>query len=139
MADLIYSRAELERALNKLVWTNWTPTVSSASGSGATFDVQIAEYFRLGDTIYFNLVIKITATGTASGAMTISLPFAPDENTGRFQPILGTGREGDATGIQHKLYWSSGLSLAALVVYNSVAFTWTTNHRHFISGSYKIA
>lgn len=137
MADINYTRAELETALNKLTWTTWTPTVSSATGSGATFDVQLAEYFRLGDTIYFNLVIKITAIGTASGAMTVTLPFAPAETTTGLSIILGTGREGDLTGVQ-TMFSYNGTAAVGTVINADSSFTWTVNHRHFISGSYSI-
>lgn len=135
MADLNYTRAELERAMNKLVWANWTPTVSSSGGSGATFDVEVAEYFRLGDTIYFNLVILVTAIGAASGVMTVTMPFTPDETIATYSPILGTGR---GAGLQHKIYWSDASGVAVVTYFSNLTFAWVAPRRHYISGSYKI-
>lgn len=130
--DLNYTREELEHVMNKLVWTTWTPTVSSTGGSGATFDVEVAEYFRIGDTIYFTLVILVTAVGSASGAMTVTMPLTPDETASSLSPIIATGRGG---GLQHKMYFASGVGVVSL--YSGLSFDWVLR-RHYLSGSYKV-
>jgi len=56
----------------------WTPTLTSASGSGMTFDSR-GTYVKIGKQVTVLFDIQTTAKGTASGALKLSgLPFTRD-------------------------------------------------------------
>ena len=56
----------------------WTPTLTSASGSGMTFDSR-GTYVKIGKQVTVLFDIQITAKGTASGALKLAgLPFTRD-------------------------------------------------------------
>lgn len=54
------------------VWTTWTPTLTQSGTVTAT--VTRARYMRIGKTIHFYASLAVTGTGTASNAVTVSLP-----------------------------------------------------------------
>jgi len=56
----------------------WTPTLTSASGSGMTFDSR-GTYVKIGKQVTVLFDIQLTAKGTASGALKLAgLPFTRD-------------------------------------------------------------
>lgn len=73
-------------------WTNYTPTVSAASGTLTSFTVS-GKYKQIGKTIHGQVLINVTNNGTGSGALRFTLP--PLAPTGSF---IGVGRETTVTG-----------------------------------------
>ena len=149
--DLRYSRADIERGLNRLPWQNWTPTLSANSGT-PTFELQVARYldfgtpwsgsldgggsFALPGTVFFQLVVKILANGSASGPLRFTLPHTPSSTEESSFGIIGNGREGDLAGYQVKVYYDAGL--ARIARYDSTGLpVWVNNHRFFVQGSYQ--
>jgi hypothetical protein len=74
-------------------WKAWTPTVTPAAGAGLTYTVNSASYEQVGKRISFHFDIKITAAGTGSGHMFVTLPV-----TARSQVQVMFGQEVGLTG-----------------------------------------
>ncbi|MEU9014237.1 hypothetical protein AB0D12_31610 [Streptomyces sp. NPDC048479] len=56
-------------------WSSYTPTVA---GSGtATFSTRDGWYFKIGKAVFVQTYIALSAAGTGSGTVTISLPSTP--------------------------------------------------------------
>ena len=66
---------------------SFTPTVTFASGSGATFNNRSAQYTKIGRIVFVQYNVHFSGLGTSSGILTLGgLPFATvsDSYMGRF-------------------------------------------------------
>lgn len=82
------------------VWTAWTPTVTSTTGTITTLGTVTAKYRLEPKTVFFIVSATITTNGTGASAINITLP-----------PILG----GLANGIQSCYGRENGVTGKALV------------------------
>lgn len=57
-------------------WSSYTPSIGAGGGSGVTTTNLFGRWKTIGKTTFFNISFTITATGGATGAMSISLPFS---------------------------------------------------------------
>jgi hypothetical protein len=62
--------------VDALIWTAWTPTITTATGSGATF-TKTAKWMHLGKLAMVNIDMSVTAKGTGDNGILITLPFTP--------------------------------------------------------------
>jgi hypothetical protein len=97
-------------AAEQAVWTNYTPTISAASGTFTSASVG-GRYKVVGKTVYVAIVISIATNGTAAGYVIASLPA-----TGISTQIL-VGRENAVV----------GNILQAIVIGGNVAIINATN------------
>ena len=60
----------------------FTPTIQFGGGStGITYSTQYGTYTRIGNRVYFSIVIALTSKGTSTGNLTIqTLPFSSSES-----------------------------------------------------------
>lgn len=72
-------------------WTTYTPTVTAASGTFTTVSAT-GRYKQMGKTIQTQIKITITTVGTASGGISVTLPFTSAHD------FVFAGRETSATG-----------------------------------------
>lgn len=77
--------------VSKHPWQDYTPTVTSASGTFTTVSAT-GSFMRLGNIVFFNADIVVTDAGTAAGALNITLPSAASKRTS------GSGSEFASTG-----------------------------------------
>jgi len=66
------------------VWTSWTPTVTSTTGTITTLGAVTAKYRLEPNTVFFIVSATITTNGTGAGLVNITLP-----------PILGGSSNGN--------------------------------------------
>jgi len=87
-----------------LVWNNaafvsYTPTLSAGGGGSFTSATVTGKYQRIGKVCVVKIVVSITTAGTASGSISVSMPFtsANDGETyaaGVFREMNVTGNSG---------------------------------------------
>lgn len=71
--------------LNRYEEGTFTPTWTTASGSGAIISLALGWYQRIGNRVNFDIAIATNGHGTASGAITLGgLPFASTANSNQF-------------------------------------------------------
>jgi hypothetical protein len=70
----------------------WNPTVTAGTGTITTYTVNTASYTRIGRQVTLNFRITVSAIGTASGAMIVTLPITSASNS------AAIGRETATTG-----------------------------------------
>lgn len=56
---------------------SWTPTLAFGGGNtGMTYSVQLGNYIKIGELVYFDVAITLTAKGSSTGTATITgLPY----------------------------------------------------------------
>jgi hypothetical protein len=57
------------------VWTPYTPTVTSSSGTITSFNTVVFRYYKLGKTLFFRGAINVGNNGTGAGWLVITLPY----------------------------------------------------------------
>lgn len=63
-------------------WKNWTPTYdATGSMTWTSITTQIARYFQVGNTVYFQITATGTTGGTANTSVTFTLPVRPVQTT----------------------------------------------------------
>ena len=75
----------------------WTPSVTSSAGSITTSSVASAKYTKIGNAVNICVDVSIANIGTASGGLTISMPFttsAASAAYGREYNNAGYGMDG---------------------------------------------
>lgn len=68
---------------NLITLTNFSPTLTGASGGAPTYTGQQGSYYRVGNLVWFRSVITISSLNTLTGTdtMRFSIPIAIDYNT----------------------------------------------------------
>jgi hypothetical protein len=84
---------------------DWTPTVSSSSGTITSYTLVGANYTKIGRAVHINFAATITDAGTGGGSLDVSLPF-----TNGAVIANGCGRENALTGYMLQSRVSSGSS-----------------------------
>lgn len=115
-------------------WASYTPTITSSAGSGLTTGSVSGRYKRIGKTVWLEVKFTITAMGTASGLINVTLPsgllpatyaaFAGREDINTGKAIVGAARTGTST---------------FEVTYYDYTFPGTTNSVIYLSGTYEIS
>lgn len=54
----------------------WTPAFTPAGGSGITYTTQVGRYTKIGNLVFAEAHITLSSLGTASGALSVTLPFS---------------------------------------------------------------
>ena len=111
------------------VWTSWTPTFGSASGS-LTSVTGYGRYKQNGKTVHFIAVASITTNGTAAGSITISLPFAS------YNYAVVVGRENASTGKMLQGLLSAGQALVSITNYDNT-YPGGNGYQLIVSGTYE--
>jgi hypothetical protein len=75
-------------------WTNYTPTITAASGTFSSVSAT-GRYYKLGTLVIFSIDIVITTVGSASVGAIATLPFTAAANIN----FAGGGREVAANGV----------------------------------------
>jgi hypothetical protein len=128
-------------------WTTWSPSVSSFTvGNGS----QVARYCQIGKTVFFEYSFTLGSTSTVTGLPVISLPVNYKGSL-VFAPVGSVECEDKDVA----LYWGRAVIQASsnnLLVYldrtdgtydrdgyitATVPFTWGTNDRFFVCGTYE--
>ena len=104
-------------AWNAGAWTTYTPVATPSAGSITTY-TSSGRYQRIGKTCIVAFKVNITAIGTATGDLFVSLPFT-SANPGTFGWI-GVGRENSLTGSELQVICNENQASAFLKTYNNV-------------------
>lgn len=129
--------------------TAWTPVLSGAGVAGApTYAAQAGTYTRVGNRIYFDGRVSISAIGGMVGDLQVSLPVAPRATTANLASVFTVEFDGvtfaaGRTQLNGKVV--SNMSIANFISCGSgvapVALTSTnasTSTSFFISGHYPV-
>lgn len=126
---------------NDGVWFSYTPILSGDTGSGATMNVLMARYTRIGQTCHFTIRALLTSKGSCSGGFYVSTPFASFYTGGSVLaggviPIGGniTSSRG-WPGIGGNVFNFTKSSQSAVLQWSDVS----VNDEILISGSFEIA
>lgn len=118
----------------------WTPTLSFGGASvGITYGTQTGKYTRIGNRVFFNLIIILTSQGSSTGGASISgLPFAAAEGVACSTLIsdmsaVGTVPQSFANASAVDLYYQT---TGANAQYTHGNFTNTA--QLYISGCYRV-
>jgi hypothetical protein len=114
-------------------WTNWTPTLTTQSGSLTSYTVTTARYKELGKIIFLDVDFTITNNGTGATSLFFSLPTG---KTPKNNNQIGAGRELNATGNMLQLIVEG--SLVRVLTYNN-GYPAGTNYRTSGSLTYELA
>lgn len=106
----------------------WTPTLAQGASSDISKTVNVANYWRIGPLVFFDVKLTSTSTGSSGSAITISPPVA----FGTIAAVLGTGDYTDTGTAQYPAFISTSSTNFALIR-NDVAVT------GFIGGAPSIA
>jgi hypothetical protein len=95
-----------------LAWSNYTPVLTSQTGSITSYAVGEAKYVRLGKIGIVRFSVSITNNGTGGTANSLTLPagFTPLSSNN-----YGTGRENSVVGFQTQIN-TAGSPLAMRIV-----------------------
>ena len=55
-------------------WTSYTPTLAQGVSTNIAKTVNAARYLKIGNTLFVNIYVSATGTGTANSAITLSIP-----------------------------------------------------------------
>lgn len=92
-------------------WTSYTPTVGG--GGSATFGIHEGWYTKLGSLVYFEAYIALSAAGSGTSAITVTLPSTPYRGAARYRQVVPCYGGGVAAGSNSSVSGSfSGLVLA---------------------------
>jgi hypothetical protein len=58
-------------------WTPYTPVATANTGTVTTWGTHVGRYQRIGKTVNFAVIIRITSNGTGSGYVSVTLPVTP--------------------------------------------------------------
>lgn len=85
--QVLVDRAGADRRVPLATMGSWTPAVTFGGGStGITYASRSAQWTRIGDRIFFNISIVMTAKGSSTGAAKVTgLPVAADATSGNTQ------------------------------------------------------
>ena len=119
-------------ALNNYVYTNYTPTISSQTGTITSYTAS-GNYYEVGKIVFFTASISITNNGTGSNYLICSLPFQNST-----VPATVSGRENSLTGNTIDGIISSGSNNVNLYYYNNT-YPAATGASLIISGFYQRA
>jgi len=126
--------------LNYYAEGTWTPVLTFGGGStGITYGTQTGQYTRIGNRVFFNLIIILTSQGSSTGGASISgLPFAAAEGVACSTLInnmsaVGTVPQSFASGSAVDLYYQT---TGANAQYTHGNFTNTA--QLYISGCYRV-
>jgi len=118
----------------------WTPTLSFGGASvGIIYGTQTGKYTRIGNRVFFNLIIILTSQGSSTGGASISgLPFAAAEGVACSTLIsnmsaVGTVPQSFANASAVDLYYQT---TGANAQYTHGNFTNTA--QLYISGCYRV-
>lgn len=75
---------------------SWVPTISSSGGSGLTSTLITASFKQIGKFVFYRVRATVTAIGTASGALTVTMPVTVSATNSGFAVGLN---ESTAAGI----------------------------------------
>jgi hypothetical protein len=89
-------------------WTSYTPTVAASSGTFTSVSAT-GNYIQIGKTVFARFAITITTVGTATGNVTVTLPFSAN---GR---ISFCGKESSVNG---KAFCSSATNSSTVTLTN---------------------
>jgi len=64
----------LELAPFFVPWTSYTPTLAQGVTNNIAKTVNQARYMKIGNTLFVNIYLVATGTGTANNAVTVSIP-----------------------------------------------------------------
>jgi hypothetical protein len=127
------------------IWTTWSPTVGNlTAGNGTT----VARYRQVGKVVDFTFTFTFGSTTTISGSPNFTLPVTPNVNY-----IFNTGLLDSGTAWFGSFAVTSGgtcfldlfftngtyLTTAGGTFSSTAPFTWATNDRIVVNGSYEVA
>ncbi len=120
-------------SVNTGQWLPYTPAITATVGIFATVSAT-GSYQLIGRTVVFQMIIDMTATGSASGTMIATLPFPTAPDTAFVVP----GRENNITGKMCQGY-VGGFSNSLWINYYDNSSVIANGNRFFISGMYEAA
>lgn len=105
----------------------FTPTVTFGGASvGMTYAIQLGQYTRAGDRIFFNLTVMVSALGSSTGAMQIAgLPVATNSTTNHF-PVFACNPTGMAAGLTSPIIPNAGTGQTTINMSKFAAGTTTS-------------
>jgi len=85
--QVLVDRAGADRRVPLATEGSFTPAIAFGGASvGITYATQIGRYMRIGNRVFFNLTVGLTAQGASTGSATVTgLPFAAEATTGNIQ------------------------------------------------------
>jgi hypothetical protein len=124
-------------------WTTWTPTIPGLTQGNGTL---VARYIQVGKVVNFYLAFTFGSTSSIS-SLNFTLPVTPSQT---YHTFLGSGDDvgsgnfplaanSDGGTAYTNAYTAGGTYVGTTGVNATVPFTWGTNDRLNISGSYEVA
>ena len=114
-------------------WTSYTPSVAAVSGTITTLGTVSGRYQKIGKQLFIEMAIAITTNGTASVAVTASLPSGL---TSASDQVL-VGRENSVTGNQLQGVVLSGSNSVSITRYDN-AYPAGNGYRLLLTGVIEI-
>ena len=99
-------------------WIEYTPTVTSETGTITTLGAASCSYQVAGDRVTVAYDITITTAGTGAGGLRFTLPFSCT-SSGLVQRFSGYGREIIVSGKSHTTTMNPGVSIAEIRDYGN--------------------
>lgn len=131
-------------------WTSFTPTWTNLSVGNGTVT---AKYLKVGGLVNFRIKLVWGSTTSISGRVSINYPVAPIDASAAETPIINVQFEdyGNAPTIGAILNASANTTSFSIFAVNTsgtyagvsdlsstAPFTWVTNDRIYVSGSYEV-
>ncbi|KPI31348.1 hypothetical protein OV320_2564 [Actinobacteria bacterium OV320] len=83
-------------AVATTTWTSWTPAITN--GGSATYAIRDGWYYKIGKLVYIEAYITLSALGTGTTGITISLPSTPYRGSANRRQYIGVYLGGIAAG-----------------------------------------
>lgn len=112
---------------------NWTPTITSQTGSITTVGAVSGHYQRIGRLLIGSVTINITTIGTAAGTMNFTLPITARTGIDN----VGSGREQSVNGKGVEVNIPGGATVGAIKNYDNTD-AWVNGGRWYCSFQYWI-
>ena len=116
-------------------WTNYTPTITSVTGSITSYTVNFAHYVQINKLVIVEMDIKITNAGTGA-IMLATLPVPPVSASGTGYVY---GRENAVVGYSLNGRFQSGTPIRLLVHTYNNGNPVVTNYQNLVTCIYEAA
>jgi hypothetical protein len=131
-------------ATEQYPWTAYTPTLTNITLGNGTI---VARYQQIGKTVNFEVLFTMGSTSVMGGPAQVSMPVSPARITKGFPVTLLDDSVrvywGNADIFDNRFYLTATVTDGTYAYFNyvsgTVPFTWTTNDKFSIYGSYEAA
>lgn len=135
--DVKVTADQIKTFTNGGAWTAYTPTLGATAGALTTATATGA-YIQIGKTVSFRVFLTLTDKGTATGALTFTLPVAAKSGAA----VYAYGDENAATGYGFKAQNTGGAAVLSTTVMSVTKMSDNTSSltngwKFFLQGTYE--